>query len=100
MLMNEPTQPAPALDSAVPQAWRDAVRERLAAGERVLAALEIDLDARLRFGDGLVVVTDRRVAARAPGETAGGEGAPRADPPPRTRAPPGGGTPPPQPWMT
>ncbi len=70
MLMNEPTQPAPALDSAVPQAWRDAVRERLAAGERVLAALEIDLDARLRFGDGLVVVTDRRVAARAPGETA------------------------------
>ncbi len=68
MLMNEPTQPAPALDSAVPQAWRDAVRERLAAGERVLAALEIDLDARLRFGDGLVVVTDRRVAARAPGE--------------------------------
>ncbi len=70
MQMNEPTHPAAALDSAVPQAWRDALRERLVDGERVLAALEIDLDARLRFGEGLVVVTDRRVAARAPGETA------------------------------
>ena len=70
MQMNEPTHPAAALDSAVPQAWRAALRERLADGERVLAALEIDLDARLRFGEGLVVVTDRRVTARAPGEAA------------------------------
>jgi ATP-binding cassette subfamily B protein len=69
MQMNEPTHPAAALDSVVPQAWRDALLERLADGERVLAALPIDLDARLRFGEGLVVVTDRRVAARAPGET-------------------------------
>jgi hypothetical protein len=48
MQMNEPTQPPTAPDSAVPEAWRAAVRERLAAGERVLASLEIDLDARLR----------------------------------------------------
>jgi ATP-binding cassette subfamily B protein len=70
MQMNEPTQPPTAPDSAVPEAWRAAVRERLAAGERVLASLEIDLDARLRFGDGLVVVTDRRISARAPGAAA------------------------------
>jgi ATP-binding cassette, subfamily B, bacterial len=70
MQMNEPTQPPTAPDSVVPGAWRAAVRERLAAGERVLASLEIDLDARLRFGDGLVVVTDRRISARAPGASA------------------------------
>ncbi|MFM1988394.1 MAG: hypothetical protein RJA99_1351 [Pseudomonadota bacterium] len=69
MQMNEPTQPLPAPDGAVPQAWRDTLRGRLADGERVLAALEIDLDARLRFGDGLVLVTDRRVAARSAGGT-------------------------------
>jgi ATP-binding cassette, subfamily B, bacterial len=68
MQMNEPTQPPAALDSAVPAAWRDALRERLGDGERVLATLEVDLDGRLRFGEGLLVVTDRRVAARAPGE--------------------------------
>jgi ATP-binding cassette subfamily B protein len=70
MQMNEPTQPPAALDSAVPAAWRDALRERLGDGERVLATLEVDLDGRLRFGEGLLVVTDRRVAARAPGEAA------------------------------
>jgi ATP-binding cassette subfamily B protein len=70
MQMNEPNQPTTAPDSAVPGAWRAAVSERLAAGERVLASLEIDLDARLRFGDGLVVVTDRRISARVPGASA------------------------------
>jgi ATP-binding cassette subfamily B protein len=70
METNAPTQPPTAPDSAVPEAWRAAVRDRLVSGERVLAALEIDLDSRLRFGDGLLLVTDRRVSARAPGATA------------------------------
>jgi ATP-binding cassette subfamily B protein len=70
MQMNEPSQPPTAPDSAVPEAWRAAVSEQLAAGERVLASLEIDLDERLRFGDGLVVVTDRRISARVPGSSA------------------------------
>jgi ATP-binding cassette subfamily B protein len=62
---SNPSVPAP--DSALPEAWRNAVRERLAAGERLLAWLVVDLDARLRFGEGLLLVTDRRIAARPPG---------------------------------
>ena len=67
--MNEPTQPPLAPDSAVPQPWRDEVRQRLGDAERVLAALEVDLDERLHFERGLVIVTDRRIATRPPGET-------------------------------
>ena len=70
MQMNPLTQPPTTPDSAVPEAWRAVVSERLAAGERVLASLEIDLDERLRFGDGLVVVTDRSISARVPGSSA------------------------------
>ncbi len=66
--MTEPTQPPSAGDAAVPQAWRDAVQQRLGTGERLIAALEVDLDARLRFGRGLVMVTDRRLQACAPGD--------------------------------
>ncbi|MBY4895576.1 ABC transporter ATP-binding protein/permease [Cupriavidus sp. AU9028] len=40
-------------------------------GETVLAWLETDLDRRLHFSEGLVVVTDRRVLARQPGQEAG-----------------------------
>ena len=69
MQMNEPTQPPTAHDDVVPQAWRAAVLERFGPDERVLACLETDLDARLRFGDGLVIVTERRVAARSAGAT-------------------------------
>ncbi len=36
---------------------------RLAPGERILAVLETDLDARLRYADGLLVLTDRRLMA-------------------------------------
>jgi ATP-binding cassette subfamily B protein len=38
---------------------------RLALGERILAVLETDLDARLLYADGLVVLTDRRLMAGA-----------------------------------
>jgi len=37
--------------------------------EEAESCLELDLDAQLRFKNGLVVVTDRRLLARAPGET-------------------------------
>ncbi|HYF58129.1 MAG TPA: ABC transporter ATP-binding protein [Burkholderiaceae bacterium] len=64
--MNEPTQPPSAApDVVLPDPWRDGALGRLEPGERVLAALETDLDARLRFGRGLVLVTDRRLSARA-----------------------------------
>jgi len=68
--MNAPIVPQHLTDSALPEPWRDALRERLAPGERLLAWVDTDLDARLRFGAGLLAVTDRRLTARAPGESA------------------------------
>jgi ATP-binding cassette subfamily B protein len=65
--MTEPTAPPSSTDVALPDPWRDEVGRRLAPGERLLAWLETDLDARLHYGRGVVVVTDRRLAARAPG---------------------------------
>ncbi|WP_374512068.1 ABC transporter ATP-binding protein [Niveibacterium sp.] len=56
--------------NAVPEVWREALSGQLERGENVLAALEVDLDARLRFASGLVVMTDRRLLARAPGDSA------------------------------
>ena len=58
--------PAP---HAIPGPWQGEVEKELASGENVLAAVEVDLDARLRFKKGIVVVTDRRLLSRAPGES-------------------------------
>ncbi|MFN9390028.1 MAG: ABC transporter transmembrane domain-containing protein, partial [Betaproteobacteria bacterium] len=49
-----------------PAGGQEAVRDWMEPGERLLAVLETDLDARLRFRAGLVAVTNRRVIARAP----------------------------------
>ncbi|HJU71440.1 MAG TPA: ABC transporter transmembrane domain-containing protein [Paucimonas sp.] len=62
----------PAFDlpsSEIPVVWRNAVELHLASGENVVTSVEVDLDAKLRFTKGLLVVTDRRLLARAPGET-------------------------------
>ena len=58
---------APATVS-IPEQWQTEVEKKLSSGENVLSALEVDLDTRLRFGAGLVVVTNRRLMARAAGE--------------------------------
>ena len=42
----------------------------LRPSENVRGTLEVDLDARLRFGDGLILITDQRLIARFPDETA------------------------------
>jgi len=60
------TDTAGVLASAVPERFAAELSAALQAGERVRACLETDLDAKLRFAVGLVVVTDRRVLARAP----------------------------------
>jgi len=54
--------------SSLPSAWVSAAGSRLAAGETILAWLEIDLDARLRFAPGLMLLTDRRLLAGAGGD--------------------------------
>ena len=45
----------------IPAPWRDAVLPQLHPQENVCATLEVDLDIRLHFVPGLVVVTNRRV---------------------------------------
>ncbi|GGC71663.1 cyanophycin metabolism-associated ABC transporter [Undibacterium terreum] len=55
--------------STLPDAWRSDLEKQLATGENVLSAVEVDLDARLRFVKGLIIVTDRRLLAKSPGET-------------------------------
>ncbi|HJV92406.1 MAG TPA: ABC transporter ATP-binding protein [Azonexus sp.] len=58
-----------AIEPALPSHWAAEVEPQLAAGEKTQAWVEIDLDARLQFANGLLVVTDQRLLARAPGET-------------------------------
>src|SRR5207253_6963089 len=53
--------------SAVPEPWRGEVAARLEAGESVLAWFAPDLDTRLHYAEGLVVLTDRRVLSGDPG---------------------------------
>ena len=53
----------------IPANWRDELQSQLHPGENVQAALEVDLDSRLCFGQGLVVATDRRLLARNVGQT-------------------------------
>ncbi|MEO7495918.1 MAG: ABC transporter transmembrane domain-containing protein, partial [Massilia sp.] len=55
--------------SFLPEHWQNEVEKKLVPGENVLSSVEVDLDARLRFTKGVLVVTDRRLLARAPGET-------------------------------
>ncbi|MGE5468060.1 MAG: ABC transporter ATP-binding protein [Ignavibacteria bacterium] len=58
-------------DSPIAPAASDAalaeIATQLASGENVLAHVEVDLDAGLRFARGLLVITDRRLLARDPG---------------------------------
>jgi ATP-binding cassette subfamily B protein len=52
----------------LPDRWRTEI-PALAPEENVVGALEVDLDSRLHFNKGLVLLTERRIMARAPGET-------------------------------
>lgn len=53
----------------VPLAWQQQVAAQLERGEVGIAAVELDLDHRLRFAKGLIVITSCRVLARAPGDS-------------------------------
>ncbi|MDQ8022774.1 MAG: ABC transporter transmembrane domain-containing protein [Moraxellaceae bacterium] len=48
---------------AVPDSWRDRVAAHLGAAENVLACCEVDLDIRLKFAAGIVVLTESRLFA-------------------------------------
>ncbi|PWB42529.1 MAG: ABC transporter [Rhodocyclales bacterium] len=49
--------------------WRAEAVARLASGESLEAGLSLDLDEALRFGEGVLAVTGRRLLARSPGES-------------------------------
>jgi ATP-binding cassette subfamily B protein len=53
---------------SLPAPWRAAVAARLEPGERVLAWFEPDLDRRMHYYRGLVVLTDRRLLDGSPGD--------------------------------
>ncbi|WP_019142337.1 ABC transporter ATP-binding protein [Noviherbaspirillum massiliense] len=54
--------------SSLPAAWQQAIQSRLEPDEIVLASLELDLDASLRFMSGIVAVTDRRLLSATSGK--------------------------------
>jgi ATP-binding cassette subfamily B protein len=64
-----PSQPSRRAGEAapLPETWRAATADFLQDGEQVAAWLTPDLDGKLDFAHGLVVVTDRRVLSRAAG---------------------------------
>jgi ATP-binding cassette subfamily B protein len=45
----------------MPARWREPLRSALAGSERLLATIEVDLDDRLRYADGLLALTSRRL---------------------------------------
>ncbi|MCM2356482.1 MAG: hypothetical protein NDI68_07290, partial [Arenimonas sp.] len=49
------------------QDWRKALNSRLGLAENVLATLEVDIDAAMRFRVGGLALTDRRLLAWAEG---------------------------------
>jgi len=63
------TTPVETIFNNIPELWRVAVQAQLQANEQVLASLEADLNAQLCFVDGLLLVTNQRLLARAPDGT-------------------------------
>ena len=65
-----PNPPALAAgEQTLPARWATKAEPKLAGDEKIQAWLEIDLDNRLQFSAGLVLVTDRRLLAFPPGDT-------------------------------
>ncbi len=66
------TQPAATELSVneIPAPWRAQASLQLHPGENVQAVLEVDLDVRLHFVPGLVIVTDQRLLSCAPRDSA------------------------------
>lgn len=49
----------------IPERWRKDITARLGKGESVIACLELDLNTRLLFDHGIVVLTNRNLLAKA-----------------------------------
>lgn len=63
--LSSDSSPAGLCPTDPPEPWRAILAAQLAADERVLGWLRIDLNAHLHYSDGLIVLTDRRWLACA-----------------------------------
>jgi ATP-binding cassette subfamily B protein len=61
--MSSSNLPDSAAWADLPDSWHSDVQQQLLSGENVLAGFEVDLDERLYFARGLLIVTDRRLLA-------------------------------------
>jgi ATP-binding cassette subfamily B protein len=62
--------PSPqAATTVVPEPWRDELAAATSPGDNAIACLELDLNLRLRFEPGVVVLTGKRLLAKAPGDS-------------------------------
>jgi ATP-binding cassette subfamily B protein len=59
---------SPSAATVLPDPWRSQIVAELGTGESVVACLELDLNLQLRFEQGVVVLTDRRLLAKAAGD--------------------------------
>ena len=57
----------------IPRSRREEVRRRLEPGETVLACFSPDLENGLRYAQGLVLLTDRRILSGRPADPSGSE---------------------------
>jgi ATP-binding cassette subfamily B protein len=61
---------SPSAATVLPDPWRSEIVAALGDGESVIASLELDLNLQLRFDQGVVVLTDRGLLAKAAGDAA------------------------------
>jgi len=61
-----PHSPTPNAPSEIPYSFKKELRAQLRPGEEVIAWFEPNLDAKLRFGSGIVFLTNLGVVARQP----------------------------------
>ena len=69
LLMTLTLQNSTSNELVLPDRWATEITPMLATGETTQAWLEIDLDHRLKFASGMVLLTNRRLLARSPDDT-------------------------------
>lgn len=62
--MTRISPPISALQPNASDAWHSELSRQLAPAEQIVATLDLDLDTRLRFSQGLLVLTNQRLLAR------------------------------------
>ncbi|MES2366458.1 MAG: ABC transporter ATP-binding protein [Pseudomonadota bacterium] len=65
--MTSRSQNVTSIQTSPPERWRDDIAAMLTGTEKVLAWMELDLDTRLQFSQGLIVVTNLRILASSGG---------------------------------